>query len=72
MLSAGKDRIGVVVALLLKNIGITDNVIIAEYMKSDGTLYPESVGQLLCAVPNFDFLRMDEQQKLWLKAVLIN
>ncbi|MBT3275932.1 MAG: protein-tyrosine-phosphatase [Spirochaetales bacterium] len=69
--NAGKDRTGVVAALLLKNIGISDNVIIEEYMKSDGILYPKSVGQLLCSVPHFAFLRMDEAQKSSLKSVLI-
>lgn len=67
---AGKDRTGVAVALLLKNIGISDKVIIEEYMKSKGTLYPESVGQLLYEAKNIDYLKMSDRQKSKLISLL--
>lgn len=47
--SAGKDRTGVAVALLLKSLGITNEHILGDYMKSDGELYPESLSAVLNA-----------------------
>lgn len=38
--TAGKDRTGVVSALLLKHLGATDNVIIQDYMASKENLLP--------------------------------
>lgn len=69
---AGKDRTGVAVALLLKNAGIPDQAIIDEYMKSEGTLYPESIGQLLSATRTMEFLRMGDKQRQKLVSLLLS
>ena len=56
--NAGKDRTGVGIALLLKNIGVPDDAIVQEYMQSDKTTYPESVERILDEMPKIDYLKM--------------
>ncbi len=61
--TGGKDRTGVGVALVLRNLGISEDAIVEEYMRGEGTRYPESMENLLKELPRLSHLRMDEQQK---------
>ena len=70
--TGGKDRTGVGVALLLKNLGIPDSVIVEEYSLSDGKTYPDSLEWLLGAMPGIEYLRMRESQLLEIKKVLLH
>jgi protein-tyrosine phosphatase len=45
--TAGKDRTGVAVALLLKLLGVPTDSILQEYSLSEGVTYPESLSALL-------------------------
>jgi hypothetical protein len=69
--NAGKDRTGVAVALLLRNLGIEDEVIIEEYKKSDGSLYPESMLQLLNKTRMLGYLNMSAKQRSDLSSALL-
>ena len=70
--TSGKDRTGVGIALLLKNIGVSDDVIVKEYMLGDyGNRYPESMTHLLSEMPKFEHLKMQESQIHTLKRVLL-
>ncbi len=69
--TSGKDRTGVGIALLLKNIGVSDDAIVKEYMLGDyGNRYPESMTHLLSEMPKFEHLKMKEPQIHTLKRVL--
>ena len=60
------------IALLLKNIGISDDMIVKEYMLGDyGNRYPESMTHLLSEMPKFEHLKMKESQIHTLKRVLL-
>ncbi len=50
--SAGKDRTGVAVGLLLRLLGVEEKLILEEYLLSVGRTYPESVHKLLS---NYEF-----------------
>ena len=69
--TAGKDRTGVGVGLLLKNLGIPDSVIIKEYSLSDGKTYPDSLEWLLGEMPGNEYLRMRECQLPEIRKVLL-
>lgn len=70
--TGGKDRTGVAIALLLKNLSVSDSAIVKEYMIGDhGTRYPGSMTHLLQDMPKFDNLKMKEQQIHTLKNLLI-
>jgi protein-tyrosine phosphatase len=68
---AGKDRTGVGIALLLKNLGVSDNAIVKEYMRSEGNRYPESMECLLRTMPDIGYLRMKESQIQVLKSKVL-
>ena len=69
--TAGKDRTGVGVGLILKNLGIPDSVIVEEYSLSEGKTYPESLEWLLGEMASVEHLRMRESQLLEIKRVLL-
>ena len=70
--TGGKDRTGVAIALLIKNIGVSDDAIVKEYMLGDhGVRYPGSMTHLLREVPKFKNLKMKESQVHTLKNVLL-
>ena len=50
--TSGKDRTGVVVAALLKILGIPDEVIIEEYLLSEGAVREEWITQALTGIGN--------------------
>lgn len=51
--TAGKDRTGVIVALILKCIGIEESVIVDEYLQSEGVKGPQNI---ITALEGFDSL----------------
>ncbi len=61
--TAGKDRTGVAIALLFKNLGIPDDVILQEYASSQGTCYPASIQHVLEHMSRMESLRMSLRQK---------
>ena len=70
--TGGKDRTGVAVALLLKNIGVSDDAIVKEYMLGDhGVRYPVSMTHLLREMPRFDYMKMNDSQISRLNSVLL-
>ncbi|NKB69768.1 MAG: protein-tyrosine-phosphatase [Candidatus Latescibacteria bacterium] len=68
--TAGKDRTGVVVAILLRNIGIPDRAIVDEYLLSDGRCYRESMVGLLRKFASNRQLLMEEEAKRELRRKL--
>jgi len=70
--TAGKDRTGVGIALLLKNLDVPDNAIVEEYMRGDyGNRYPESMEHLLSEMPKIKYLQMKKPQVQMLKGLLL-
>ena len=69
--ATGKDRTGVGVGLILKNLGIPDAAIVEEYLLSDGKTYPESLEWLLGEMSTVQHLRMQEPQLLVIKRLLL-
>jgi len=69
--TAGKDRTGVVIALILKNIGVPDEAIIKEYMLGEGLHYPQSITTLLSHQPKTKHLNMQASQKRTIKCILL-
>jgi protein-tyrosine phosphatase len=59
--TSGKDRTGVVVAALLRIAGVSDNVIIEEYLLSDGEVRREWIQQALGGMSDLEqyFRRID-------------
>lgn len=68
--TAGKDRTGVLVAILLKNIGIPDQAIVTEYLLSDGNCYKESMENLLFRFSEHRHLQMSQTQRNSIQALL--
>jgi protein-tyrosine phosphatase len=71
--TGGKDRTGVVIALLLKNLGVSDDAIVKEYMRGDhGNRYPESMERLLREAPKIAHLKIKESQMQVIKKILLH
>jgi hypothetical protein len=70
--TAGKDRTGVAVALTIKNLGVPDELIVAEYMLSDGTRYPESVLEILQGYPRYWHLKMSRRHRNSIGGILLD
>jgi hypothetical protein len=68
---AGKDRTGIVVALILKNIGIQEEIIIEEYLLSEGNCYPSSMKMVLERVDDIDYLKLNKYQKQKICSLLL-
>ena len=70
--TAGKDRTGVAIALLLKNLELPDEIIVLEYMVSEGRCYQESMENLLQVMPKIGYLQMKESHKRTIKKKLVS
>ncbi|MCW8997222.1 MAG: tyrosine-protein phosphatase, partial [Kangiellaceae bacterium] len=58
--TSGKDRTGVIAAVVLKALGISDNLIIQEYMLSDGVSGPSSIRFALDGIGEINVLLKQE------------
>ena len=67
--TAGKDRTGVAIALLLKLLNFADVHIINDYRKSDGKMYVDSMQSIL---DGYAFSSKDQDAKVVLGKLLYN